>query len=137
MLHNLIRQDLKKAMKNKDLEKMSILRVIIGEFPRLNKKVGELPTDDEVLKILKSLKKNEELIMEKQNITESKYLTVVESYLPKMMTKDEIKNYIDNSSINLTGNIGAIMSRLMKELKGKADGNIVRKAIVELSKGQL
>lgn len=135
MLYDLIRQDLKDFMKLKDMEMVNAIRVIIGEFPRLNKLAGELPTDNEVVKILKTLKKNEEIALEAQKQTNSTFLTVVSGYLPQLMSKDEIKIYIESSDVELEGNLGQAMSQLMKELKGKADGGVVREVLTEMSKG--
>ena len=134
MLYDELKQDLKESMKIKNMERVSALRVIMGEFPRLNKLAGELPTDDEVLKILKSLKKNEELVLEKSNKTDSIYLDVIESYLPKMMSKEEIKAFILTSGIdtNSGGNIGQLTGRAMKDLKGKAEGSLVKEVLTEM-----
>lgn len=133
MLYDVIRNDLKTAMKNKEMDIVNALRVIIGEFPRLNKKAGELPTDDEVIKILKSLKKNEEIVLEKKGWASSTYLLILERYLPTMMSKDEIKHYIDTSGVILDNtNIGPLMGRLMKDLKGKAEGSLVKEVLSEV-----
>ena len=132
MLYNELKQDLKESMKTKNMERVNALRVIMGEFPRLNKLAGELPTDDEVLKILKGLKKNEELVLEKLNKTDSIYLSVIKGYLPKTMTKDEIIDYIAATGISLEGNIGPLMSSIMKDLKGKAEGSLVKEALTEM-----
>lgn len=136
MLYNELKQDLKESMKIKNMERVNALRVIMGEFPRLNKLAGELPTDDEVLKILKSLKKNEELVLEKSNKTDSIYLNVIESYLPKMMSKEEIKVFILSSGINTNSgeNIGQLTGQVMKDLKGKAEGGLVKEVITEMMK---
>jgi len=136
MLHNKIKQDLKESMKVKNMERVNALRVIMGEFPRLNKLAGELPTDDEVLKILKSLKKNEELVLEKLNKTDSIYLDVIESYLPKMMSGDEIKDFILSSGIDTNSgvNIGQLTGQVMKDLKGKAEGSLVKEVLTEMMK---
>ncbi len=136
MLYNELKQDLKESMKIKDMERVNALRVIMGEFPRLNKLAGELPTDDEVLKILKSLKKNEELVLEKSNKTDSIYLNVIESYLPQMMSKEEIKAFIISSGINTGsgGNIGQLTGQVMKDLKGKAEGSLVKEVLTEMMK---
>ena len=134
MLYDELKQDLKESMKIKNMERVNALRVIMGEFPRLNKLAGELPTDDEVLKILKSLKKNEELVLEKSNETDSIYLNVIESYLPKMMSKEEIKVFILTSGINTNSgeNIGQLTGKAMKELKGKAEGSLVKEVLTEM-----
>lgn len=134
MLYDELKQDLKESMKVKNMERVNALRVIMGEFPRLNKLAGELPTDDEVLKILKSLKKNEELVLEKSNNTDSIYLNVIESYLPKMMSKEEIKAFILTSDIdtNSGANIGQLTGQAMKDLKGKAEGSLVKEVLTEM-----
>ena len=132
MLYDELKQDLKESMKSKNMERVNALRVIMGEFPRLNKLAGELPTDDEVLKILKGLKKNEELVLEKLHKTDSIYLSVIKGYLPKTMTKGEIKDYIAATGISLEGNIGPLMSSIMKDLKGKAEGSLVKEALTEM-----
>ena len=134
MLYDELKQDLKESMKIKNMERVNALRVIMGEFPRLNKLAGELPTDDEVLKILKSLKKNEELVLEKSNKTDSIYLNVIDSYLPKMMSKEEIKDFILTSGID-TGsgeNVGQLTGKAMKDLKGKAEGSLVKEVLTEM-----
>jgi uncharacterized protein YqeY len=136
MLYDELKQDLKESMKIKDMERVNALRVIMGEFPRLNKLAGELPTDDEVLKILKSLKKNEEIVLEKSNKTDSIYLNVIESYLPKMMSKEEIKAFILTSGINTKSgqNTGQLTGQVMKDLKGKAEGSLVKEVLSEIMK---
>ena len=134
MLYDEIKQDLKESMKIKNMERVNALRVIMGEFPRLNKLAGELPTDDEVLKILKSLKKNEELVLEKLNKTDSIYLNVIKSYLPKMMSREEIKVFILASGIDTNSgeNVGQLTGKAMKDLKGKAEGSLVKEVLTEL-----
>ena len=137
MLYDKLKQDLKESMKIKNMDRVNAIRVIMGEFPRLNKLAGELPTDDEVLKILKGLKKNEELVLEKSHKTDSVYLDVIESYLPKMMSKEEIKAFILSSGINTDsgGNIGQLTGQVMKDLKGKAEGSLVKEVLTEMING--
>ena len=136
MLYDKLKQDLKESMKIKNMERVNALRVIMGEFPRLNKLAGELPTDDEILKILKGLKKNEELVLEKSNKTDSVYLNVIEGYLPKMMSEEEIKAFILSSGItsNSGKNIGQLTGQVMKDLKGKAEGSLVKEVLTEMMK---
>lgn len=136
MLHDELKQDLKESMKAKNMDRVNAIRVIMGEFPRLNKLAGELPTDDEVLKILKGLKKNEELVLEKLNKTDSVYLNVIEGYLPKMMSRENIIAFILSSGTNIKGgeNIGQVTGKLMKDLKGKAEGSMVKEILTEMMK---
>jgi len=56
-------------------------------------------------------------------------LSVLESYLPPLMSEDEIrqvvKSHIEQMQPNSMKERGKIMGSLMQELKGKADGNTV------------
>lgn len=134
-LHEQIRSDLKEAMKERDQNKVDALRVIIGEFPRLNLKAGETPNDDQVLDILRRLHKNEKTLIEVADIEDTGFLKVVDSYLPQLMTEEEIGEFI-NSNINIAQykNIMQAMSPIMKELKGKADGHDVRSVLLKMQK---
>jgi uncharacterized protein YqeY len=134
MILDKIKSDLKQAMIDRDEKRKSTLRMVIGEVPRLNKKANEKATDDEILNIIKKLIKSETIVLEASGIPigESEYINILDSYLPKMMSQEEIIEWIGNN-INLDEFNPKIkaMGSIMKELKGKADGNTVRK-ILEL-----
>ena len=134
MLYEKVREDLKKTMKERDTEKLSALRVIVGEFPRLNKKAGENPTNEEVLKIMRKLQKSEKIVLEKQDQQSSVFLEVVNSYLPKMMTVNQIKEFIlaNLPNIEKEENKMRYMGDIMRVLSGKADGGLVRKILSEI-----
>jgi uncharacterized protein YqeY len=77
-----IKQDLTAAIKAKDANKKDALRVIMGEFGRLDKK--EL-SDDEAIKIMKKLMKSEKEVLEKKgDETESDFIKVIENWQPKL-----------------------------------------------------
>ena len=74
-LQKQIKSNLTAAMKAKDEEKKDTLRVILGEFGRLDKK--EL-SDDEVVKILKKLMKSEKEVLEKKgDETDSRFIKII------------------------------------------------------------
>ncbi|MGA8179474.1 MAG: GatB/YqeY domain-containing protein, partial [Desulfobacterales bacterium] len=62
-LQNKIKKDLSVAIKTRDEYKKDTLRVVLGEFGRLDKK--EL-SDDEAVKILKKLIKSEKEVLEQK-----------------------------------------------------------------------
>ena len=132
-LHEKIRNDLKEAMKARGKYKVSALRVIIGEFPRLNLKAGETPNDEQVLAILRRLQKSEKTLIETAKLEDTMFLEVVNSYLPQLMSKEEISDFI-NSNIDVGSfkNIMQAMGPIMKELKGKADGNTVKAVLLRM-----
>lgn len=132
-LYEQIKNDLKEAMKSRGKHKVSALRVIIGEFPRLNLKANETPTDEQVLGILRRLHKSEKILIESAKLEDTMFLEVVESYLPQLMSEEEIIKYI-NSNIDVGSfkNIMQAMGPIMKDLKGKADGNTVKSVLMKM-----
>jgi len=132
-LEEKVRQDLKQAMINKDDAKKSTLRMVIGEIPRLNKNAGEKPTDKEIESIIRKLIKSETqaLGLAKENVRDSLYINVLNEYLPKMMSEQEIEDWIaGNITLEDYNPRMKAMGVIMKALKGKADGNTVKKMLI-------
>jgi uncharacterized protein YqeY len=138
-----INLDLKDAMKSGDKLRLNVvrsIRALILEFEKSG--AAKTLTPEEELKMLTTAaKKRKDSIEQFRNAgrteladTEEAELKILMDYLPKQMSEDEIKNEI----IRLANEIGAkskadfpkLMPLVMKELKGKADGKIV-KSIVE------
>lgn len=132
-LEEKVKNDLKQAMLNKDEVKKSTLRMVLGEIPRLNKKINERPTDTEIESIIKKLIKSEMIVLKASagDDSKSEYIRILNSYLPKMMSEKEIKKWIlDNIDLNDYNPKIKAMSTIMKALNGKADGNVVRKILI-------
>ena len=125
------------------------IRVIKGEYPKLTvpitlqsgkktsrvKKPEEI-TDDDLLGIIRGLAKSEKSVLELQKKESSPYLKVVESYLPKMVSSDEVKNWIDeNIDFAEYKSPMQAMGTIMKHFGKLADGNMVKGLLQELSKG--
>lgn len=142
-LKDRINQDLKDAMKSGDKIRLSVvrsIRALILEFEKSGA-AKELTPDDELKMLTTASKKRKDSIEQFRNAgrteladTEEAELKILMDYLPKQMDETEIKNEI----IRLANEIGAkskadfpkLMPLVMKELKGKADGKIV-KSLVE------
>lgn len=144
-LEKKVSEELKKAIKESDQVRMDVLRSIraaILEFKKsgINREMNE---EDE-LKILNSLaKKRKEAIelYEKGGRTdlaekERKELEVIQSFLPAQMSEEEIRGFlakiIQEINAQSPSDLGKVMGRAMKELKGKADGSLVQKIAREL-----
>jgi len=127
-LQKQIKSDLTAAIKAKDEEKKDTLRVILGEFGRLDKK--EL-SDDEVVKILKKLIKSEKETLEKKGAgCDSTFINVIENYLPKMATQEEIAKWIEQHvDFSEFKNKMQAMGLIMKHFGATADGNEVKKLL--------
>jgi len=124
-LQEQIKKDLTAAMKAKDEETKSALRVILGELSRSDQKTI---SDDGVIKTLQKLAKGEKEVIEKQGGgKDSAFLRIVESYLPKMATDEEIRAWIAaNIDFSLYKNKMQAMGEIMKHFGAGADGNRVK-----------
>ena len=130
-LQEQIKKDLGAAMKAKDEEKKSILRVIMGEFGRQAQKDI---ADDEVVKIIKKLVKSEKEVLERSGATTSnRFVEVAESYLPRMAGEDDIRTWIAaNIDFGDFKNKMQAMRPIMAHFGANADGNLVKKVLSEL-----
>jgi len=137
-----INEDLKTAMKAGDkvrLQTIRSIRALILEFEKSG--TGKEFTPEEELKLLTSAaKKRKDSIEQFRNAgriklveAEEKELAILQQYLPKQLNESEIKEEITK----IAESIGAqtiddfpkLMSEVMKNLKGKADGKIVRSEV--------
>ena len=148
-LHDKIKLDLKNSMLQKQNHIRDAIRVIMGEYPKLTvpitlesgkktfrvKKPEEI-TDDDLLGIIRGLVKSEKTVLELQKKESSPYLAVLESYLPKMADREEVLAWI-NENIDFAEFKSPMqaMGPIMKNFGQRADGNMVKGLLQELSKG--
>lgn len=132
----------KDALRLKAFRAMSA--ALTNELVAKNKKPQEMLSDEEVLTVITRLAKQrkdsieqfkkggrEDLVKEEQD-----ELGVFETYLPKLMDKSEVEKIAlakkDELGISDSTQKGKLMSALMKDLKGKADGSMVKEAVDSL-----
>jgi uncharacterized protein YqeY len=135
MLIDEIKKDLTTAIKKGYKTQKDTLRMIIGEIPRLNLKKDQKPTDEQVLRIIGQLIKSEQTVCNYsgQDDCNNDYITILKHYLPKMMNEAEIQQWIvDNINIGEFNPKIKAMGAIMRLLKGKADGGMVREVLMNL-----
>lgn len=124
-LISLISEDLKSAMKEKNTVKLGILRVLKAEIQRLeqgaNGKV-EL-SDGDVVKIVKKLTEGI-----KETTRNQDELNVLEAYLPKQLTEDQMREIISLLSVK---DMGAIMKHFKANYDGQYDGKTLSSIVKE------
>jgi uncharacterized protein YqeY len=140
-----LKQDLKTAMLNKDPEGRNATRQIMAEFPKLTvpltlesgkkstrpKKPAEI-TDDDIIGIIKGLVKSEQTVLEAKKETTSKYLEILQAYLPKMVSAEEIVAWIrENIDFSQYKNKMQAMGSIMKHFGKAADGKQVNQILQE------
>ncbi len=148
MLHEQIKGGIKEAMIAKDAVLLKALRNMVAAFMSevmvKGRKPDEFLTDEETLAVITKLSKQrkdsieqfkkggrEDLVKE-----EEAELAILEKYLPKMMERDEVLKIaqIKKEELGLTDATkkGILMAGLMKDLKGKADGTVVKEVVDSL-----
>lgn len=111
MLKQKINEDYMVAFKAKDTVAKNLLSVIKGEIQTTEKNTGvENMSDEGVLKILQKTAKNLKETISLSGDEKSKVeLILVESYLPKQMSEEEVEERVREIVEGGGNNIGAIM----------------------------
>ena len=99
------------AFKSKDSVAKNLLSVIKGEIQTIEKNTGiQNMSDEDVTKILnKTVKSLKETLQASDSVDAKLELSIVEAYLPKQMSKDEIFAKVTELKIAGITNIGQIM----------------------------
>ena len=146
MIQTQIKEEIKKAMLAKDTIRLNTLRGVSAAFTnelvaKGKKPQEEIADEDGMVVIRRLVKQRKESIEQfkagnRQDLVdaETSELVILESYLPQMMSQDEIKKVAEakKTQLNITDKtkMGMLMGAIMKELAGKADGGDV-KIVVE------
>jgi len=136
-----IEDDLRASIKNKDQEKLRTLRMLKADILYEKTKGIEALSEDKVIEIVfRGAKKRKESITEfekagRTDIVEREHaeLKIIEEYLPRQMSEEEITGVVDAKIKEIGGvsqkDMGRLMGLIMKDLKGQADGILVKKIV--------
>jgi uncharacterized protein YqeY len=143
--------DIIKATKSGEKIRLETVRTLRAQLleKEISKRPNPLTPEEEVGVLISAAKKRKESIelYEKAGRSdladkEKSELKIIEEYLPKQLTAEEIETTItkilkDAGAVS-GKDFGKVMPLVMKELKGKANGklitDIVKKSLEELSK---
>ena len=135
--------DLKEAMKNKDKERLNVIRMVKGALQLEELNLKRECTDDEIIGLIaKQIKTRKESIAEftkagRDDLISSTQseIDILNTYMPEQLSEEEVLKEIDNAfnEVNPSSmkDMGKIMGILTPKLKGKADMSFVSKTIRE------
>jgi len=145
-IHETLKKSIPDALRAHDEVKLRTLRSLVtamtNEVVAKKRKPDEYLIDDEALAVIKravnqrkdSIEQFEKASRNDLVEPEKLELAILESYLPAMMSRDEIlviaKAKMAELGVSGKADAGKFTGALMKELKGKADGGDV-KAVVD------
>ena len=142
-----LRDDLKQSLKAGDKDRAGVLRLVLAAIKNAEISnrgpIGDAATQAVIAKEAKQRRESIEVFRkgDRQDLVskEEAELTILLEYLPEQMSREEIiiaaKQAIEEMGARGLAEKGKIMSRLMKELKGKAGGQDVSDVVTELLAG--
>ena len=145
-LEQKIMTELKTAMLAKDEAALRSLRAIKAAIllaKTSEGRSGVLNEDDEIKLLQKLVKQRKDSleIFEKQNredlaVKEREEIAVIEKFLPRQLSADEIKTavakIIADTGASSPADMGKVMGAATKQLAGKADGKTISSLVKEL-----
>ncbi len=141
-----LRADLTAAMRGNDTQRRDVLRMVLAAIKQVEIDSRVALDEAGVQDILrKQIKQRQESIADFTRAgraddvaRETAEAALIASYLPQMMTREEIEQ-LARAAIAETGvtdakGMGQVMSRLMPQVKGRADGRLVNDVVRDLLK---
>jgi len=143
-LRTKISADQLQAMKDKDEGRLSILRILSSALK--NAEIDkQQPLDDSEIQavLLRQVKQLQDSVVDFKRggredlvLQVEKEIAYLQVYLPKQLSKEEIeimvKQILERENLLGAPDVGKTMGLVMKELKGKADGNVVREVVNQI-----
>lgn len=137
-----LNNDMKQAMKNKEKDKLSVIRMIKATLQNEAIKLGkqELSEEEELTVLSREMKQRKDSLHEfdkagRSDLVEKlqQEITVVEIYMPKQLSEEEIADIVKQAIVAVDAtskaDMGKVMSAIMPKVKGKADGSLVNKLV--------
>ncbi len=143
-LETRIQNDMKAALKAGQKEKLNTLRITYSQVKDERIKHRKELTDEDVIAVLmrgvKSRKDSIEMYKKggRQDLVEaeSAELEILQSYLPKQMSEEDVKKeiaaVIESTGASDLKDLGKVMGPAMARLKGKTDGKLVQQIVRSL-----
>lgn len=142
-----IEDDYKTALKTSDSLKVSVLRMLKASSKNRQIDKGKELSDGDIIDVISSLCKQRKESIEmfskggREDLAkkESQELAILQSYLPRQLSPEEIDKIILESikEISAQGlkDLGRIMRIVISRVKGLADGKIVNQRVKDLLTG--
>ena len=135
--------DMVSAMKNRDKKTLNVVRMLKAAVQNEQIELGhDLSANEEIAVIAREYKQRKESLEEFEKagredlINQAKNeLAIVEKYMPKQLSKDEVtkivKEVIDELNASSMKNFGQVMGSVMPKVQGQADGKLVNQVVKE------
>ncbi|EEL49214.1 hypothetical protein CON65_03990 [Bacillus pseudomycoides] len=139
-----LNDDMKQAMKNKQKEKLTVIRMVKAALQNEGIKLQHTLTEEEELTVLaREVKQHKDSLLEfkkagRDDLVDKlqREIQILNTYLPEQLTEEELANVIKQVIADVgaasKADMGKVMSAVMPKVKGKADGSQVNKLVAQL-----
>ncbi|WP_010678173.1 GatB/YqeY domain-containing protein [Bacillus timonensis] len=137
-----LNNDMKTAMKNKEKDKLSVIRMVKAALQNEGIKLGtgELSEEAELTVLTRELKQRKDSLREFSNAGREDLVNkvqteieILEVYLPKQLSEEElveiVKETVQEVNASSKADMGKVMAAIMPKVKGKADGSLINKLV--------
>ena len=138
-LQSRLQSDLAVARKAQDKAATLLLSTTLSEVKNRSIELKRDLTDDDVIDVIRrGIKKRREAIEMYQKASRNELaekeraeVALLEKYLPAQLGADEIRAAVRAAIAEGANNVGGVMSRVMPQLKGKAEGSTINAIVRE------
>lgn len=137
-------EDMKQAMKAKDKDKLSVIRMLKSSLQNEAIKLGKenLSEDEELTVLSRELKQRKDSLQEFEKAGRSDLvektdseIAIVETYMPEQLSEAEldeiVKETIAQVNASSKADMGKVMGAIMPKVKGKTDGSMVNRIVAK------
>lgn len=144
MLKEKLLEDLKISMRDKNVIRKNTVQMIRAAILQIEKDSGEEVSDEKIIDIIaKEMKKKKDAMADfekasrKDLIEQTKQeMTILEEYLPKQLTKEELKveiaKVIEAVGATSMKDMGIVMKEAKARIGAGADGRTINEVVKEL-----
>jgi uncharacterized protein len=133
--------DMKEAMKNKEKQRLSVIRMVKSALQNEAIKLQKELTEDEALTVLnRELKQRKDSLHEfekanREDLAEKvrEEVVILKAYMPEQLSEEEVTNIVKETiqevGASSKADMGKVMGALMPKVKGKTDGSVVNRLV--------
>lgn len=143
-LSDRLNEDMKQAMKSQDKFKLSVIRMVRSTIKNSEIDLKRSLDDNEVLDVLtREIKQRKDSLQEfakagRDDLADSlkAELVILAEYMPQQLSEEEVKAIVQQTiqqiGASSKADMGKVMTALMPQVKGRADGKLINQLVQQL-----
>ncbi|MEC0230318.1 GatB/YqeY domain-containing protein [Paenibacillus alba] len=143
-LSDRLNEDMKQAMKSQDKFKLSVIRMVRSTIKNQEIDLKRALDDNEVLDVLtREIKQRKDSLQEftkagRDDLADSlkAELVILAEYMPQQLSEEEVKAIVQQTiqqiGASSKADMGKVMTALMPQVKGRADGKLINQLVQQL-----